>query len=328
MTASGAAARAVAHSNIALVKYWGKLDRGRNLPAVPSLSLTLDALYTTTRVELCPGLERDEATLDGAPLTGPALNRIVEHLDRLRAIAGETARARVESVNTVPTAAGLASSASGFAALTVAGSRAFGLDLDPAAHSALARQGSASAARSIFGGWAALRVGAESAEPVAGTLDVRLLVVVTSAGPKAIGSTQAMLHTAATSPYYSAWTASSPAIFDRAVAALNAGDFSALGSAMEQSTLMMHASMFAADPAVVYFKPATLAVIERVKELRAGGNEAYFTMDAGPHVKVLTPRADATSAARALREVAGVNGVIECTAGPAAREISDEGRLE
>ena len=102
------AARAVAHSNIALVKYWGKLDHERNLPAVPSLSLTLDRLFTTTRVEFDPALGADEALLDGRALHGNELARVSRHLDRLRSVSGETCRARVQSVNGFPTAAGLA----------------------------------------------------------------------------------------------------------------------------------------------------------------------------------------------------------------------------
>jgi diphosphomevalonate decarboxylase len=326
VTARPRAARAVAHANIALVKYWGKLDRELNLPAVPSLSLTLDRLRTTTRVELDPALGADEALLDGRALSGSELERVSRHLDRLRLLTGETCRARVESVNGFATAAGLASSASGFAALTVATARALGQTLDAGALSALARQGSASAARSIFGGYAALRAGAHSAERVApgDALDIRLLVAVTTPGPKPIGSTEAMLRTEATSPYYSAWVTAAPALFDRGLAAIQAGDLAALGRAMEQSTLAMHASMMAADPPIVYWRPATLEAMACARELRAGGTTAYFTMNTGPHVKVLVLSRDAAEVAARLRAVAGVSAVVECAPGPDAHEVADE----
>src|SRR5215471_14949637 len=116
-----------AHANIALAKYWGKLQVGNNLPAVPSLSLTLDALETTTTVEFDPNLAEDELVLDGRPARDKEKLRVVKLVDQVRAAAGITARARVTSANSFPTAAGLASSASGFAALALAASQAAGV---------------------------------------------------------------------------------------------------------------------------------------------------------------------------------------------------------
>src|SRR4051812_46259134 len=148
--------KAVAHSNIALAKYWGKADTARNLTAVPSLSLTLSALRTVTTVRFDQALEADELSLGGALVGGRPLLRVSKLLDSVRAQAGATTRARVESVNDFPTAAGLASSASGFAALAMAATRAAGLSLPIEQVSALARAASASAARSLYGGYVSL----------------------------------------------------------------------------------------------------------------------------------------------------------------------------
>lgn len=314
------AARAVAHSNIALAKYWGKADVERNLPAVPSLSLTLDALSTETSVEFDAALEKDEATLDERVVEGRPLARIVALLDRVRDRAGSGERARVVSHNNFPTAAGLASSASGFAALALAATKAAGLDATPEEVSALSRASSASAARSVYGGFVSLGAGAEAAERVAPPdhFPVSMLVAVTATGPKAIGSTEGMQHTAATSPYYAAWVERAPALYDEVRAAVIARDLGLLGAAAEQSALMMHASMLAARPAIVYFSPVTLAVMERVRALREAGTPAFYTMDAGPHVKVLTAPADATAVAAALFGVPGVVRVIRCAPGPDA----------
>jgi diphosphomevalonate decarboxylase len=186
--------------------------------------------------------------------------------------------------------------------------------------SALAREASASAARSLFGGFVALEAGAERAERVCDGqhLPLAMLVAVTEAGEKSTGSTDGMQHTAATSPYYPAWVTDAPRIYARVRAALMARDFEALGAAAEQSALAMHASMLAADPAVIYFAPATLAVMHRVRELRKQGWPAFFTMDAGPHVKVLTLPERARELEAELSAVPGVTRLIATGPGPDA----------
>jgi len=312
--------KAVAHSNIALAKYWGKADAVRNLTAVPSLSLTLAALRTVTTVRFDDSLGADELSLGGAIVSGRPLSRVSKLLDNVRAQAGVTARARVESVNDFPTAAGLASSASGFAALAMAATRAAGLELPLTQVSALARAGSASAARSLYGGYVSLGARAESAERVAAGADfpLEMLVAVTVSGEKETASTDGMGHTQGTSPYYAAWLLAAPAIYQQVYAAVLARDFDALGPAVEQSALAMHASMLAARPALIYFAPGTLRVMERVRAFRKSGGRAYFTMDAGPHVKVLVEPSAAAELELELGKLEGVTQVLRSTAGPDA----------
>jgi len=311
---------AVAHANIALAKYWGKADEARNIPAVPSLSLTLDALRTRTSVAFVSDLVEDEVVLDGRPAREKEGRRVVRMLEAVRTAAGLTAKARVVSANSFPTAAGLASSASGFAALALAASAAAGLDVSLREASSLARAASVSAARSLYGGYVELPAGAEFAEPlVAGShFPLNMVVALTRAGEKAVGSTEGMLRTARTSPYYEAWVRQAPASCDRIRRAILDRNLEALGPAMEASALAMHASMFAADPPIVYMSPTTVAVMERVRELRASGVPAYYTMDAGPHVKVLTPPERAEEVAAALKAVPGTLNVIKCGPGPGA----------
>jgi diphosphomevalonate decarboxylase len=321
---------AVAHSNIALIKYWGKKDEERNLPAVPSLSLTLDQLASKTTVRFDAQWPTDTVTLDGEQAQGRERQRVVDMLDRVRELAGRSERAHVTSSNDFPTAAGLASSASGFGALAVAARVAAGLILGSAELSSLARQSSASAARSLFGGFATLGAGAESAEPLADPLHwgLRLLVLVTERGKKAIGSTQAMRLTERTSPYYRSWVDGAQELFDAARVAVLDKSLPQLGEAMERSTLMMHASMFAARPAIIYLKPTTLAVIAKVEQLRAEGLECYFTMDAGPHVKVLVEPERAEQLERELGSVPSVVKTILCGTGPAASVTAPAASLE
>lgn len=317
-------ATAIAHPNIALVKYWGKRDDAANLPATGSLSVTLDAMRTRTRVCFEPGLGADRVRLDGQEDAATS-RRVSACLDLLRRRAGVAHGAVVESDNDFPTGAGLASSASGFAALVTAADAALGLGLPREELAQVARIGSGSAARSLFGGFAALPAGAERAERVASGahFPLSMVVTLTAKGPKSVGSTEGMQHTAETSPYYSPWVAHAPALFEEVRQGVLGRDIERLGAAMEQSALMMHASMFAARPAVIYFQPTTLAVMTAVRELRQAGTPAYYTMDAGPHVKVLTLPEHAARVARAVEAVPGVERSIVTGAGPDA-ELTEE----
>lgn len=299
-------ATATAHPNIAVVKYWGKRDRALNLPDVSSLSLTLDTFHTRTRVHW--GVHTDEVWLGDALAPEAFARKVVAHLDR---IATDRPGVRVETWNDFPTAAGLASSASGFAALTLAALAASGKHADPRQASILARQGSGSACRSLWGGWVRWDKGVQPdgldshGIPVAdaGHWDVAMVVAVVSGGPKGVGSTEGMVRTRETSPYYAQWVDTAEDDVVEGVAAVQARDLERLGRVMEHSTLKMHATMHTALPPVLYWRPATVAVLHEVRALRERGIGAWATMDAGPNVKVLCARTDADAVALALRDL-------------------------
>ena len=320
-------ATALAHPNIALAKYWGKTPGSDNAPAVPSLSVTLAGMATVTTVTFEDGAEADAFELNGAPADATSLGRVAGLLDEIRAEAGLRARARVRSRNDFPTAAGLASSASGFAALAVAGRAAAGLAPDAARESHLARRASASSARSLFGGFVELAAGEEGrqiflpARPVAppDALPLRVLVAVTTERTKDTPSTGGMNHTAATSPYYRAWVEHAPRIFARVKAAVLAADLEALGVAAEESALAMHASAIAAAPGVLYWLGTTVDVIAAMRSLRQRGVGAWCTMDAGPHVKVLCAPTDEAQVTAELAAIPGVLRVLSASPGEGAR---------
>lgn len=323
---------AVAGANIALVKYWGKRDAALNLPAAGSLSLTLKELGTRTTVRFGEHLgPRDRLRLNGQEPDDPTRTRIVAFLDLVRAYAGTDARAEMVSENSVPTASGLASSASGFAALALAASRAAGLSLTPEQLSVLARRGSGSAARSIFGGFVRMTAGTApdgtdahaSPIPEGDGWTLRLVVAVTAAGPKAIGSTAAMERTERTSPYYQGWVASIPRDLLEARAAIAERDLPRLGALIERNALRMHASAMAADPPILYWTPATVAAMETVRRLRDEGIPAYFTIDAGPHVKALCSAGVATQVEAALAATPGVLRTYVASAGRGARVLQE-----
>jgi diphosphomevalonate decarboxylase len=322
-------ATAVAHPNIALVKYWGKADASLALPATGSVSMGLDVFPTTTTVTVDDGsgdgLEaRDAFTLNGRVVEDAALVRVREFLDLVRDLAGSDARASVVSENTVPTGAGLASSASGFAALATAASAAFGLDLSPRDLSRLARRGSGSATRSIPGGVAVWHAGDDQgsyAEPIPAP-PMAMVVVTIDAGPKPIGSREAMRRTIATSPFYPAWVTSTTETVGDMLDACAAGDFTRIGEITESNALRMHATIEGAFPPIRYLNARSVAVFDAVAELRSAGVEAYATADAGPNVVVLTKPEDRGAVASAL---AGFGDVIESGTGPGARLVRSEG---
>ena len=214
-----------------------------------------------------------------------------------------------ESSNNFPTAAGLASSSSAFAALALAATNAAGRTPDLTALSALARQGSGSASRSLWGGFVTWSLGSaidgsdSHGIPVApqNHWDLRVLVALVSDQKKAISSRAGMNRTQETSPLFSGWVESGPADVTEAEAAVQSRDLERLGTVMEHSTLKMVATMLSAQPAVMYMKPATVAVLHAVRALRDAGTPAWATMDAGPNVKVLTTPDAAAAVESALR---------------------------
>ncbi len=317
--------RAVARacSNIALSKYWGKSDIEHNLPAVPSISMTLSGLVTTTSVRFDGSLKEDQVRLDDRVASAREAVRVCELLDRVRALAQIDARAEVDTRNDFPTAAGLASSASGFAALAGAACAAAGVDYDSALLSRLARRSSASAARSVYEGFVELPAGAPGDDTLAAKplhsrthWDVALVVAVTAQGPKAVGSTEGMERSRQTSPLYAQWVEQAPELNRQVRAGLAERDLDKLGAAMEQSTYCFHACAMSSLPSILYWQPPTLAALRVIQRLRSEGISVWATMDAGPHVKALCVRDQAPLVEQALKEAPGVLHTMVATPGP------------
>ena len=306
-------ATAVAHANIALVKYWGKRDEALILPEAGSLSVALDQLRTETTVEL--GAPEDSFELDGAP-QDPSSVRALLDAARIRD------KARVFSRNFFPTAAGLASSASGFAALAVAACAAAGQKRSPEELSALARRGSGSAARSVPGGWAVWE--GESARQVFPPQhwDLRLLVAVCAAGPKLTGSRDGMRRSRDSSPYHEAWVAQCRRDLPRALHLLAQRDLPRLGALAEKNAMRMHADALAADPPLLYWEPPTVACLHALRDLRNAGVQAWPTIDAGPHVVAICLPGDAERVGAVLHAVPGVSEVLTCAPAGGARVVA------
>lgn len=332
-------ATAVAPANIAFIKYWGVQDADRTLPYNGSISMNLDTCLTTTTVVFDSAQAEDEVTLtlyEQAPqrATGRPLERVAAHLNRLRAMAGVEWRARVESRNTFPSDAGIASSAAAFAALTVAGAAALNLDLDERELSRLARlSGSGSAARSVPPGYVEWIIPGEPFDPntwdresYAVSLappehwDLADVVAVVDAGAKKIGSAEN--HRLVTSSaYFPTRLAEIPARLKTVRDAIARRDLTQLGEAMEADAISMHVVCMTSQPASFYWNGGTMNVIQAVRAWRDEGLESYFTIDAGPNVHVICAAADRDAVAQRLQHVAGVQFTIANGVGAGARIV-------
>ena len=295
-----------AHPNIALIKYWGKLARPGNYPATPSLSITLDSLMTTTEVQNCNNADRiffdSEEVHDAKVQRCLAELRDIYHIPFLE----------VHTSNNFPTAAGLASSASGFAALIAAVNAHCGLDLDLTRQSDHARQASGSAARSVYGGFVAISGPDWVAYPVLGAdaWPLTTVIAVTASEKKAVPSSEGMASSEATSPYYPAWVTSTTTDFEKAVELVVAKDFHSLAALAEFSCLKMHGLMLSTNPGLLYWKPATVACLHAVRDMRRQGVPVFFTVDAGPQVKAICLPEAKGDVQGTLQDIPGVERVL------------------
>lgn len=317
---------AIANANIALVKYWGKRNNDLILPLNSSISMTCDGLHTKTTVEFSGDYDKDSITINDEELKKDEKD-VLAHVERIRKLAGIREKARIVSESNFPVAAGLASSASGLAALTVAASAAAGLNLTEKDLTILARMGSGSASRSICEGFAQWHKGgkkdgsdsyAESIAPQAHWPEFRMIACIVSEAKKAVSSRAGMAQTVATSPLYKGWLDS----VEEDLAGVRNGilmrDFTSVGSIAEANALKMHATMITTKPAIIYWTPATLDIMHSVMKWREEGLESYFTMDAGPQVKIMCLEKDVREILGNLESIDSVKRTIVCKPGDGA----------
>lgn len=316
-------ATAKAHTNIALIKYWGKRHESLILPTNNSLSITLDGFHTETTVAFDDQLTKDQFFLNDTKVSGTPYERVTSFLDLVRQLAGKQMYAKIKSTNKVPTAAGFASSASGFAALAAAASQALKLNLTDEQLSRLTRQGSGSACRSIYGGFVEWKKGSrdDGSDSFAVQIasedhwDVRVAAAVVTATEKDVSSRDGMKRTVDTSVFYDGWLKSVTEDLTSIKAGIASRDFEKVGQITEANCLKMHATTLGARPPFTYWNEGTMAVMQTVQQLRASGTPAYFTIDAGPNVKVLYLPEDESTVVAALKENAFVTEVIASRVG-------------
>lgn len=310
-----------AHTNIALIKYWGKENEELIIPNNNSLSLTLDAFYTDTHVVFDRSLKEDVLILDGVTQDVTSLKKVQKVLNEVRRQADLTDKARVESINHVPTAAGLASSASGLAALAGAASDAAGLSLSPRELSKLARMGSGSACRSIYGGFAEWEKGHSHSSSYAVPIDeadwdICMLFIVVNDAKKEVSSRDGMKRTVDTSPFYEGWLQTLGSDLSEMKQAIKERSVQKVGEIAERNALKMHATTLGAQPPFTYWTAESMKAMDAVREIRKQNLTAYFTMDAGPNVKVICRQSEIKQIKQFMLDYFSKSQLIEAKPGP------------
>lgn len=323
--------RCRAHTNIALIKYWGKRNDDLFLPMNSSLSLTLDAFYTDTSVTLDTDLTEDEFYLNGIKQDEKETTKISRFLNLFRQVAQDNTFAKVESYNHVPTAAGLASSASAFAALAGATNSALKLNLDKKTLSTFARQGSGSSTRSIYGGLVEWNMGEDDLSQTSHAIeiddaswDIGMIVIAINKQQKKLSSRIGMKLTVETSPFYPVWVTEAKKDLKAIKEAIKEKDFVKLGEITESNGMKMHATMLGATPPISYWEPDSVKAINKVKEIRNNGIPCYVTMDAGPNVKVLCRQSQMSDILNKLKESFTNDQLICSKVGEGIKELTDE----
>ena len=316
-------ATALAHPNIAFIKYWGNRDDVLRLPQNGSISMNLAGLHAHTRVSFDPGYATDTFILNNQPQSGASQQRVSQFLDIVRAMSGKQWRAQVESANNFPTGAGIASSAAAFAALAVAASSAIGLELDERQLSALARRGSGSACRSIPSGFVEWLPGNNDSDSYAITLappahwNLVDCIAILKETHKMTGSSEGH-RLAGSSPLQQARVASSATQLDCCRQAVLTRDFDVLAGVVELDSNLMHAVMMTSMPPLFYWESASLEIMKAVPEWRQNGLPVCYTLDAGPNVHILCPAESAAEVRSKLEEIPDVLQVLTAAAGGGA----------
>lgn len=308
-------ATAVAHPNIAFIKYWGNLDDTLRIPANGSISMNLDGLTTQTRITFDSHLPEDIFDLNSVRQSGQALKRVSSHLNLIRGIRGTAINAHIMSENNFPTGSGIASSASAFAALTLAASTALGLEIGEKDLTRIARRGSGSACRSIPTGFVEWTAGETDSDSYSFSIaspefwDLTDCIAIVQTEQKKVGSTEG--HTLArTSPLQRARVEDAPRRLDTCRNAIQTRDFNELASIIELDSTMMHAVMMTSTPPLIYWDPATLNIIKAVAAWRKTGIPVACSIDAGPNVHVICETSAAGNVAKRLASLPAVKDIL------------------
>ncbi|MFN8531350.1 MAG: diphosphomevalonate decarboxylase [Anaerolineae bacterium] len=314
-------------TDVALVKYWGKKDEALRLPENGSLSMVLDGLNTTTTVEFRDDLKADQVVIQMQSDPKEAA-RVSEHLDRIRQLAGVTTFARVESINRFPKGTGLSSSGSGFAALTCAAARALDLKLGPRELSILARFASGTACRCICGGFVEWHDGDTSETSYSETVfpashwDLRDVIAVVGEGMKRVSSTQGH-KLAQSSAFFAVRKQKIRETLREVKACINERDFTRLGETVEAEALEFHSILLTSRPAVIAWQPGTLQVMLEVQAMRRDGIPAYFTINTGFNVHILTLPAYVELVMDRIQRLSMVQKILTARVGDAPHELSE-----
>lgn len=320
-------ATAIAPSNIAFIKYWGKKDESLRLPTNGSISMNLSNLISTTTVEFSPTYKDDQVMIDGQ-IKAEESKRVVEHLDRVRKISALSYKAKVVSLNSFPASTGLSSSASGFAGLTLAAAVAAGLNLPKKDLSILARLASGSACRSIPSGFVEWLEGTDNETSYSVSIyppnfwDIADVVAVVSGGKKEIPTTLGQKY-ASTSPFYQTRLLLIKNKIKQMKNFIEEKNFLKFGEIVEEEALEMHAIMMTSNPALLYWQPETMFIMQKVREWRRNGLPVYFTVNTGQDIHLICEKKNVRRVNLLLRKIGSVRDIIISTPAEGAKIINN-----
>ncbi|MFA6532743.1 MAG: diphosphomevalonate decarboxylase [Patescibacteria group bacterium] len=301
-------ATAIAPSNIAFIKYWGKKDERLKLPENSSISMNLSNLLTTTTVEFNPEFKEDLVIINGQNNPKQS-NRVIELLNLIRKKANILLKAKVVSKNNFPDGTGLSSSASGFSALTLAATKAAGLNLKERELSILSRQGSGSSCRSIPDGFVEwIEEGAKSIYPPE-YWKICDVVAIVSTDKKEISSTDGQKF-ASSSPFFQTRLDNINEKIIRFKKALETKNFTEFGKIIEEEALELHAIMLTSTPSLIYLRPASLELMMLVKKWRSEGLEVYFTLNTGQDIHLIVEEKNSEALVKKLKDIKTVKNII------------------
>lgn len=305
---------AAAPSNIAFIKYWGKKDERLRLPTNGSISMNLSNLSTTTTVDFSSGYQQDSVIVDGSS-DEKQTKRVIKHLDRIRELAKVDNRAKVVSKNNFPVSTGLSSSASGFAALTLAGICAAGLSLSERQLSQLARLASGSSCRSIPDGFVEWKIGDNHQSSYAVSIfpadwwDIIDVVVVVSRVKKEISTAEGQ-KLAKTSLFFKTRLIKIKDKISRVKLYIERRDFKKFGELVENEALELHSIMFTSKPSLIYLLPETLKIMRMINNWRNEGLPAYFTVNTGQNIHLICQKGDLNKIVSRLKNLSIVKDII------------------
>ena len=315
--------KAIAHPNFALIKYWGKADVSNNLPDMSSISITIDTLFSTTKVSFDSSLKNDLWILNN--IEQESLGQIEPTINYLKSFKAVKDPCLIESINNFPTAAGLASSASGVASIVIAINESFNLNLSEKELVDAAILGSGSAPRSLYPGFVHLNKKDYSCETILDTNEwpLKIIICQTSSDKKLVSSREGMRISKATSPYYEAWVNDQDNDINKALKAIKTKDFDLLGEVSEDNCKKMHKVMETSQPPLIYRNLTTHLCIQKIKEMKFTGIGIFYTIDAGPQVKIICKAKYADQVISEMKSIPNIQDIIEVNLGQGARLINE-----
>ena len=316
--------KAIAHPNFALIKYWGKSDASNNLPDMSSISITIDTLFSTAKVSFDSSLKKDLWVLND--IEQESLGQIKPTMNYLRSFKPVKYFCVIESTNNFPTAAGLASSASGVASIVVAINELFNLNLSEKELINAAILGSGSAPRSLYSGFVYLNKKNYSCETIldSNQWPLKIIICQTSSDRKLVSSRDGMRISKSTSSYYKDWVNDQDNDIKKALKAIKMKDFDLLGEVSEDNCKKMHKVMETSSPPLIYRNATSHLCIQKIEEMKVNGIGIFHTIDAGPQVKIICKAQHADQVISEMKSIPNIQDIIEVNIGQGAR-LTNEG---